>query len=91
MPEADGNPTLEKLEEIADLLRQLVAKERPTPRRLLRLKEAADYLHISPWQLRRIAQAGELPIIKPEDHNHAPWLVDVRELDSWIERNKTNF
>ena len=63
-----------------------MTKLQPNVRRLLRLKEAAQYLSISPWKLRHIIQAGELPIIKCNEN--APWLLDVRDLDGWVERNK---
>ena len=58
----------------------------PNARRLLRLKEAARYLSLSPWKLRLIIQSGQLPIVKYGEN--APWLLDVRDLDGWIDRNK---
>jgi hypothetical protein len=54
--------------------------------RLLRLKEAGQYLCLSPWKLRAIIQAGEIPIIQ-YGHN-APWLLDLRDLDGWVDRHK---
>jgi len=57
-------------------------------RRLLRLKPAAEYLSMSPGKLRALIQAGEIPVVKYGEN--APWLIDVRDLDSWIERSKTN-
>ena len=57
-------------------------------RRLLRLKPAAAYLSISAGALRSLIQRGELPVIKPSAGQCVPWLVDVRDLDSWIERVK---
>ncbi len=57
-------------------------------RRLLRLKDGAQYLSLSPGSLRRLIQAGELQVIRLADTG-APWLVDVRDLDGWIERTKT--
>jgi excisionase family DNA binding protein len=58
------------------------------PKRLLRLKPAAEYLSVSPGTLRGIVQRGELPIIKLADTGHSPWLIDRMELDAWIERSK---
>jgi excisionase family DNA binding protein len=55
-------------------------------RRLLRLKPAAEYLSISIWTLRAMIQRGELPVIKPSEN--APWLVDLNDLDAWIDRRK---
>jgi hypothetical protein len=57
-------------------------------RRALRLKAAAQYLSISPRWVRSLIQAGELPVIKLSETDHAPWLVDVKDLDSLIERRK---
>ena len=55
-------------------------------RRLLRLKEAARYISLSPWKLRRLVQSGDLPIVTY--HPNAPWLIDIRDLDAWVERSK---
>jgi len=63
----------------------------PSPkadRRLLRLKPAAEYLSLSVWTLRRLVQQSEIPIIKYGDNT--PWLIDVRDLDTWIQRHKEN-
>jgi len=57
-----------------------------TPRRLLRTKEAAQYLGMSPGKLRRLTQYGELPIIQHDER--APWLYDLRDLDEHIEKSK---
>ncbi len=61
---------------------------RQLSRRLLRLKPAAEYLSLSPGKLRALIQASEIPLVKYGEN--APWLIDVRDLDSWIERSKTN-
>jgi len=55
-------------------------------RRLLRLKAAAEYLSLSPWKLRSLIQAGRLPVV--QDGEGSPFLVDVRDLDVYVERNK---
>jgi excisionase family DNA binding protein len=55
-------------------------------RRLVRLKQASEYLSLSPWALRRIIQAGEIPIVKVGEG--APWLLDLRDLDSWVDHHK---
>jgi excisionase family DNA binding protein len=56
-------------------------------RRLLRLRAAAEYLSMSTGKLRALIQAGEIPLVKYGEN--APWLVDIRDLDRWIEKNKT--
>jgi excisionase family DNA binding protein len=55
-------------------------------RRLLRTKQAAEYLSLSPWKLRRLIAYGQLPVVQAEDG--APFLFDIRDLDGYIERNK---
>ena len=56
------------------------------PKRLLRTKDAAEYLGMSPGKLRRLTQSGELPIIQHDEHS--PWLYDLHDLDSHIEKSK---
>jgi excisionase family DNA binding protein len=55
-------------------------------RRLLRVRDAAQYVSLSPWKLRKLVQDGQLPIVKYAEN--APWLLDVRDLDGWVERHK---
>lgn len=59
------------------------------PQRLLRTKEAAVYLRISEWKLRRLIQDEIIPIV--QDHLDAPFLVDLRDLDAYIDSNKHLF
>jgi hypothetical protein len=56
-----------------------------TPR-ILKTKQAANYLAVSAWKLRNLVQAAEIACIISE--GTAPWLFDIRDLDDWIERNK---
>jgi hypothetical protein len=88
MTEAVPKTIETRLDVIINLLAKLVSKERPNPRRLLRIAEAAEYLHLSPWALRGIVQRGELSIIKLGENGHSPWLFDTRDLDDWINRTK---
>lgn len=57
-------------------------------RRLLRLRPASVYLSISPAKLREIVQREGLPVIQLSENGHAPWLLDMRDLDAWVERTK---
>jgi excisionase family DNA binding protein len=58
-------------------------------RRALRLRAAAQYLSVSPRTIRTLIQRGELSIIRICENEHAPWLVDLKDLDALIERRKT--
>ncbi len=58
----------------------------PTPKRLLRTREAAAYLCLSKNNLRRLIQEGKLPVVQHGEG--APFLIDIRDLDGYVERNK---
>ena len=62
----------------------------PTPtkpaKRLLRVREAAEYLSVSAWKLRKLVQDGLLPIV--QSNEGGCWRVDIRDLDNHIERTK---
>jgi excisionase family DNA binding protein len=55
-------------------------------RRLLRTGPAAEYLGMRLRKLRKLIQQGQLPVV--QDGEGSPWLLDIRDLDGWIERNK---
>jgi excisionase family DNA binding protein len=54
--------------------------------RVLKTKQAAQYLSISAWKLRNLVQAGEIPCILGD--GTGSWLFDIQDLDNWIERRK---
>jgi excisionase family DNA binding protein len=56
------------------------------PRRLIRTKEAASYLSMSDWKLRRLIQDGTFRVL--QDQDGGPFLLDVRDLDAYIENHK---
>jgi excisionase family DNA binding protein len=66
----------------------MMKRESNVTRRLLRLKPAAEYLSVSPGTLRTLVQRGELPIIKLAENGRSPWLLDVHDLDNWVDRTK---
>jgi excisionase family DNA binding protein len=55
-------------------------------RRLLKVAQAAEYLSISPWSLRKLIQSQELPIVRLGDGG--PWLLDRADLDRFVEGRK---
>jgi hypothetical protein len=54
--------------------------------RLLKLKDAAQYLACSSGSLRRVIQGGGIPVIRGDSTE--PWRVDIRDLDKYVERTK---
>jgi excisionase family DNA binding protein len=82
----------EKLNQVIVLLGKLVSQGHANPRRLMRLKEAASYISVSPWKLRGLVQSGEIPVVKNNDGaGGGVWLLDVRDLDAWVSRRKVTF
>ena len=52
--------------------------------RLLDLPAAAHYLSLSYWTIRDMVSRGEIPHVRAGRRV----LVDVRDLDRWIDQNK---
>jgi excisionase family DNA binding protein len=52
---------------------------------MLKLKAPAEYLGVSTWTLRRILRSGEIPYVQRGEGNI---LLDLRDLDADIEKNK---
>ena len=67
---------------------KLISNEFPMVPRLLRTSEAARYLNVSPWKLRRLVHDEQLPVIDGADSVGANWLFDRLDLDRWIEQQK---
>jgi excisionase family DNA binding protein len=61
-------------------------KKRGLARRLMRTREAANYLGSSMWKIRRLVQDGLLPYVS--DSEGGRWLFDVKDLDAYIDTNK---
>lgn len=55
-------------------------------RRLIRIRQAAEYLSVSEWTLRQMAHNGDIQFIQRTPQS--PMLFDLRDLDSWIEQAK---
>ncbi len=53
-------------------------------KRLYSIVDAAEYLGRSVWGVREMVYAGKLPFIK----DGRRILLDVRDMDLWIEKNK---
>ena len=49
-------------------------------------RQAAEYLCMSEWKLRRLIQDGLLPHL--HDGEGSPFLLDIRDLDAYVEKHK---
>lgn len=63
------------------------AKETPIAPRLVKTKQAAEYLAISEWKLRNLVQQGLVPYIE-DGGGTSPWRFDIRDLDAYVERSR---
>jgi excisionase family DNA binding protein len=61
--------------------------EVPIVPRLVKTKQAAEYLAISEWKLRNLVQLGLIPYIE-DGGGTSPWRFDVRDLDAYVERSR---
>jgi len=62
-------------------------KDAPLKPRLVKTRQAAEYLAISQWKLRNLVQQGLIPYIE-DGGGTSPWRFDVRDLDAYIERSR---
>ena len=53
--------------------------------RMMRVREAAEYLGSSPWKVRQLIADRRIPFVQDGD---GPFLLDIRDLDGFIERSK---
>ena len=60
-------------------------KKAPLGQRMMRVREAAEYLGSSPWKVRQLIAHRRIPFVQDGD---GPFLLDIRDLDGFIERSK---
>ncbi len=46
------------------MLEPVAAQHMPLPARLLTYRDVAEVLSVSPWTVRRMVEAGELPVVR---------------------------
>lgn len=59
----------------------------PMSPRLLPLKDAANWLGLTVWGMRERIWAGDIPVVRFPGGRKM--FIDVRDLEGFIERNKT--
>jgi len=57
---------------------------RGMPKRLFSVDEAAVYLGRTVWAVREMLWAGKIPFVKDGRRT----LLDIRDMDAWIENSK---
>jgi len=58
----------------------------PVPKRLYSVTEAAEYMGLTMWGLRHMIEVGRLPVVR----NGRRILLDIRDMDAYIDQNKGN-
>ena len=59
----------------------------PIGPRLLPLKKAAEYLGLTVWAMRERIWAGDIPVVRfPGGRKQ---FIDIKDIDAFIDRNKT--
>jgi excisionase family DNA binding protein len=59
----------------------------PSRKRLYTIKESGEYLGRSPWGVRELIWAGKLPYVR----DGRAFFIDIKDLDSYVERNKNTY
>jgi excisionase family DNA binding protein len=84
--ESDHNAIEEVRELAGHALRRVKSAAELSPR-LLDLADSARYLSVGDKTLRELIRKGEIDYIQLIPRK-SPYLLDVRDLDRWIERAK---
>ena len=59
----------------------------PLPKRLYTLNEAGHYLGRTTWAMRGLVWAGKIPVVRSGKRI----FVDVRDMDAFVDKNKTTY
>jgi len=78
---------VEQVRELASRALARVQRGGEIPPRLLDVDDAGRYMGMSDKAIRELITNGELPYIQKVPAR-SPYLIDVRDLDDWILKNK---
>jgi len=78
---------LSNIAELASVALRRVQRGDQIMPRLLDVDDAGRYLAMSDKAVRELLMRGELPYIQ-KVAGRSPYLIDIRDLDCWIEKNK---
>jgi len=90
MFKGENNSTHDLLANVTELVTHAVRRVQrgaEIPPRLLDIDDASRYLAMSDKGVRELITAGELPYIQ-KVAGRSPYLIDIKDLDRWIEGNK---
>lgn len=76
----------EVLAGVREMVRHVARGEQLRPR-LLDITDASRYLSMSDKGIRELIGRGELPYVQKVP-GRSPYLLDIHDLDSWVEQNK---
>ena len=74
-------------------LRRRNTRSTPKPdadARLVRAKDAARYLGVGTKRIHNLILSGELPYVQLQRGGNSPFLLDMRDLDRFIEGAKSS-
>lgn len=71
--------------EIREAVKAAIEEWRPVQSRLLTTAEAAQYLKLSLRSMKAMQSHGDIPVVRTGRRV----MVDIRDLDEWIEENKS--
>jgi excisionase family DNA binding protein len=87
---ASANPNGDLLTNVTELVTHAIRRVQrgsEVPPRLLDIDDAARYLAMSDKAVRELITQGELPYIQKVP-GRSPYLIDIKDLDRWIEASK---
>jgi hypothetical protein len=90
MFKGENNSTDDLLTSLTELVTHAVRRVQrgaEIPPRLLDIDDSGRYLGMSDKAVRELITQGDLPYIQKVP-GRSPYLVDIRDLDRWIERSK---
>lgn len=79
--------TVKDIQELVRRACERVQRASEIPPRLLDVDDAGRYVGMSDKAVRELIVADELPYIQ-KIPGRSPYLIDIRDLDKWIEKNK---
>ena len=84
---SNASKTVADVQELASYALARVQRGSMVPPRLLDIEDAGRYLSMSDKAIRELIYQGELAYVQ-KIAGRSPYLIDIRDLDKWIERNK---